>query len=579
VKVATRPSPSLFAFLILAFLLPAGISFGQEIFFWRNEATNGNWNQSGNWFHSQNSSTTDVPGGNEILRFSNNAQLSMTNNLANTSRFRIEFLSGSGARTVGGTTANTFFDFGGQVPAIYNDSGNTQTINFKIINGNSTGSNRLELNANNGSLVFGGDVSASGGNRTVVAMGPGNVTINGIVMQESGATLNLLKEGAGTLTLTNASNSYTGTTTISAGRISVDADATLGSGAGTLFLSGGILNTTASRTVAVSNNVVVTADSAITTTSAAAAPVFNFTGTLTGTGGTLTFRNDATTTTGVFSPRFSGGDFTMSRPIVIDNGAGGGTTQLNDFNTTGTTHTYTGAISGNGSYNRNATTAGSGGTTVFTANNTYTGTTTVNRGTLEVANTNSSSSGRISGTSEISVNSTGTLLLSGSSSWTDRINNAAPITLAGGTFNLNGMSEGTAASGGSGIGALTLSATSTIDFGTSAIQNNIVHFGGVGPHTLGGPDLLITDWNGTPSSGGGPERLLFSGPITDFTSQYAQNDVSFNGLAGYSAVQFTGFYEITAVPEPSTWIAGGLAFVALAFSQRRRFSRLLRKAS
>ena len=35
---------------------------------------------------------------------------------------------------------------------------------------------------------------------------------------------------------------------------------------------------------------------------------------------------------------------------------------------------------------------------------------------------------------------------------------------------------------------------------------------------------------------------------------------------------------VTAVvPEPSTWVAGALAFAALAFSQRRRFARLLKR--
>src|SRR6185295_5835795 len=113
---------------------------------------------------------------------------------------------------------------------------------------------------------------------------------------------------------------------------------------GILKLSGGTLNTSASRnvtTAAIPNNISVTADSAITTTSTAATVDLNFTGTLTGTGGTLTFRNDAASGGGVFDVRLSGGNFTMARPIVIANGVSG-TTRLGDFNTTGTTHTYNG---------------------------------------------------------------------------------------------------------------------------------------------------------------------------------------------------------------------------------------------
>jgi PEP-CTERM motif-containing protein len=35
--------------------------------------------------------------------------------------------------------------------------------------------------------------------------------------------------------------------------------------------------------------------------------------------------------------------------------------------------------------------------------------------------------------------------------------------------------------------------------------------------------------------------------------------------------------SVVAVPEPSTWIAGGLALGAVGWTQRRRFSRALRR--
>jgi hypothetical protein len=36
---------------------------------------------------------------------------------------------------------------------------------------------------------------------------------------------------------------------------------------------------------------------------------------------------------------------------------------------------------------------------------------------------------------------------------------------------------------------------------------------------------------------------------------------------------------LVVVPEPSTWIGGALAVAALAYTQRRRVARLLRKAA
>ena len=86
-------------------------------------------------------------------------------------------------------------------------------------------------------------------------------------------------------------------------------------------------------------------------------------------------------------------------------------------------------------------------------------------------------------------------------------------------------------------------------------------------------DLLITNWNGDPNAGGGPERLLFSGNEMDFRTQYAQGDVFFNGTMGYNIYQFGGYYEVTAVPEPGTWTGAALALIALGYTQRRRLRR------
>ena len=46
-------------------------------------------------------------------------------------------------------------------------------------------------------------------------------------------------------------------------------------------------------------------------------------------------------------------------------------------------------------------------------------------------------------------------------------------------------------------------------------------------------------------------------------------------MTGYDVVQFSGFYEITEVPEPGTYAAAALAFAAICYSQRRRLRTLL----
>ena len=156
-----------------------------------------------------------------------------------------------------------------------------------------------------------------------------------------------------------------------------------------------------------------------------------------------------------------------------------------------------------------------------------------------------------------------------------------------GPWKLNGLSEG--AAGTTGVGALTLTATSTIDFAVG-VTTSVIQFAGVGTHTAS-TILQIINWDGS-LGGGGSEELLFAGTTTDFTSKFTQTEVSFNNVLGYDAIQFSGFYEITPVPEPSTWVGAALAMSAVLVSQlrkrspatagrlsrRRRFSRLLKHA-
>jgi hypothetical protein len=126
------------------------------------------------------------------------------------------------------------------------------------------------------------------------------------------------------------------------------------------------------------------------------------------------------------------------------------------------------------------------------------------------------------------------------------------------------------------LGALTLSATSTIDFGLGDNGNKLV-FSGVGTH-IANTILQIANWEGAPFTGNGSEQLLFAGNTTDFTNVYNQADVIFNGITGYDAIQFAGFYEITAIPEPSTWIAAALALATLLYGRLRFRKRPLARS-
>ncbi len=240
--------------------------------------------------------------------------------------------------------------------------------------------------------IGGGDTSGTPGASGIAITNEAQLTFN----RGAGATLtvsgvisgsgSMAKLGDGTVALTGA-NTYSGSTTISNGVINLSSSSTLGNGTGPVNLSGGTLNTTASRnanTAPVSNPINVGADSAITTSSSASTVDLNFTtSAISGTGDTLTFRNDgANDPTDLFDPRFSGGSFVFTGPIVIDNGSIG-LTRLNSFNTNGTTQTFSGPISGSGSF-RKSVGSGSGGTTILSGANTYSGATIVNAGALLV---------------------------------------------------------------------------------------------------------------------------------------------------------------------------------------------------
>jgi fibronectin-binding autotransporter adhesin len=186
---------------------------------------------------------------------------------------------------------------------------------------------------------------------------------------------------------------------VNAGRLQVSGTSFIGNASNVIHLNGGALNSSANRSVttaAINNPINLTADSAITTTSTAATVNLNLnSNSIGGSAGTLTFRNDAASGTGQFDPRFSG-TFTFSRPIVIDNFGTNSTstTRLSSFNTVTTgPQTFTGVISGNGSYRRSASSPLDGGTTTFTAANTYSGGTAINDGVLLANNTSGSGTG------------------------------------------------------------------------------------------------------------------------------------------------------------------------------------------
>jgi autotransporter-associated beta strand protein len=294
-----------------------------------------------------------------------------------------------------------------------------------------------------------------------------------------------------------------------------------------------------------------------------------FGGTLTGTGGTLTILSDPASSAGLFEVSFSGGDYTMSRPIVLDNGGSGrGAVRLGDVSAAGTTHTYSGVISGTGAYLRD-----SGGLTVFLANNTYTGATILLNGTLQLGN--GGTTGSLSPNSAITTGSGATLVFDHTSgadfvqgvNFNSGIIGGAQIVKEGTsslTFNFQNtftggliINKGTVIAtvqGALGSGDVKLNAdnvTLTLQGGTN--PNFIADFGTL---TIGfNTDVVNLNYTGTE---------VVAGLIVNGVSQAAGT----YGSADFA--QFMGMGTITVMPEPTTIALMALGTGLLVGVQRFR---------
>lgn len=377
-----------------------------------------------------------------------------------------------------------------------------------------------------------GTVDTVAGGTPTLTVGNNNQTstFSGVIQNTAGA-LSLTKTGSGTLTLSGA-NTYSGGTALSVGTLNINNASAIGTG--TFAISGGttIDNTSAGAiTLSTNNNQNWNGN-------------FTFTGTkdlnlgtgnvgLNGADRTVTVTNSTATLTvgGVI------GDAAVSS--ATQKGAKGPLPPLvaSGIRKLGT------------------------GTLILSGTNAYTGTTVVSAGKLLINGDNSGATGAVS------VNNAGTVL-----GGTGTIGGA--VTVGSNAIILGGT--GAAASGSLTLASTVDTSAGIIELalGAAGTHSTLAQTGG-GAWTFGATQsFAFVDLGGTT----GTYDNIITGLAGDPGTEGAWTIIT-AGMSGTFSFDGTNIdLNLTAIPEPSTWIGGSLALATLLLTQRRRLVRLLKRA-
>ncbi len=412
---------------------------------------------------------------------------------------------------------------------------NTNTITF---NGDITGTNEA-------AAVFTSNSGTAGTGDRAIGLSPNTgvaVDYSGAIKNNGSAVVGLTKFGAGTLTLSGtAGSNYTGQTIVQSGQLIAGADALVstngifGNSAGAIVVGSGTTLAAGAPSLLTSGSFTIARDISV----GSLANVNAYKATLGGsnTSGTSQFTGNIVLNTTAANYTFG---LEAATGGTVEFKTGTWTTNNKDITVGAAGKTGTVKISNNIGGSGNVTVAF--GTFEVGASNTYTGNTTISGGTLKASVADA-------------LQSTGNITVTGTSSTlevttSNAVNDVAKITLDGGAIvRGSGVSET--------FGALTLTAESTINFGTGAI----------GTLTFGDytPTFKLNIINFLAGN-----VLKFNAP----ESTVIENGSLFQFDNGFSKTWSGDTWTITAVPEPTTVAALALFLAFFGWGEVKRCRKL-----
>jgi autotransporter-associated beta strand protein len=468
----------------------------------------------------------------------------------------------AGAVTISNSASLEFATGAGQTNIVANGiSGAGQLLNNNSsetrFTGSVTSTGGLTINSGTVRIGNGGTTGSYIGNTVLnggtLAFDRSDTFTYGGIISGSGS---LAKVSAGTVVLAGNSTNFSGTLTIFAGIARLGDGATNGLFSGNTTVNGGG-QLVFDRSDASSYSGTISGAGAVVKVNTGAMTLSasnSYSGTTTLFAGSLVADNADALGTGNITFSSGGGNTGTIRYTAASAGTDWGARFKNStgtirLDTDGHSVALAGAI--DSSNTQGLVKSGSGSLTLSGAN-AYTGTTAVTAGVLELASTGGGAAA--GGTSALSVGTGATLLLSQS----DQVNNGATVTLSGGTIQrATGVSEV--------FGNLNLTAASALDFGSGG--SGLLQFGTYAQDT---ESALLTVQNFFQGNSLVFSQNLVAGGFIDASSSGNYDNGYFAFADGFTTSwNGTDTFTITAIPEPSTYLAAAGLLAMMLWSCRR----------